>query len=261
MQALNWGTWTLSCSMWDLVSRPAINPGPLHTLRTQRLSPWTTREVPAPFAVWVMMADGWSSLYVSWLALPSRVGNCSNLPFGIQGKGHRKGFVPWSPATESGFISLWQADYSKNQFATLKYTAQWFFSALRILYNHHPYQIPEHFHALRKKSITSTPCSLPPLSPWQPLSIFPDLPDLFISNRKLHPMKLLVMVRLFTPWKWIKCRVFFSRELVVKRLPVHPSSWDRRREELKFSDQEHCPSGAVWGTYEGVLCCHSYFRQ
>ena len=55
MQALSWGMWTLSCSMWDLVSRPVINPGPLHTLRTQCLSPGTTREVPALFLDWLSL--------------------------------------------------------------------------------------------------------------------------------------------------------------------------------------------------------------
>ena len=39
------GTWTLSCGMWDLVPWPGIEPGS-PTLGAQRLSHWTTREVP-----------------------------------------------------------------------------------------------------------------------------------------------------------------------------------------------------------------------
>ena len=37
---------TLSCSMWDLVPRPGIKPGP-PALGARSLSHWTTREVPA----------------------------------------------------------------------------------------------------------------------------------------------------------------------------------------------------------------------
>ena len=36
---------TLSCSMWDLVPSPGIEPRPL-SLGAQNLSRWTTREVP-----------------------------------------------------------------------------------------------------------------------------------------------------------------------------------------------------------------------
>ena len=187
MQALSWGMWTLGCSMWDLVSRPAIKPRPLAYTESRVLATGPLGKcrhccflTGPPFPCWQLFEPAlWNS---------------------------RKGtqaFVPRSPATGSGFISIWQADYSKSQFATVKYTTRWFFSALRIWYNHHPYQIPEHFHALKKKPITITPYPLPPLSPWQPLSVFPDLPVLFVLYRKSYPMKLLVMVRLCTPWKLI----------------------------------------------------------
>ena len=37
--------WTLSCSVWDLVPRAGIEPGP-PALGAWSLSYWTTREVP-----------------------------------------------------------------------------------------------------------------------------------------------------------------------------------------------------------------------
>ena len=43
----SWGIWTLSCSMWDLVPRPGIEPRP-SVLGAQSLSLWTTRKAP-PF--------------------------------------------------------------------------------------------------------------------------------------------------------------------------------------------------------------------
>ena len=39
--------WTLSCSMWELVSWPGIKPGAT-ALGAQSLSHWTAREVPHP---------------------------------------------------------------------------------------------------------------------------------------------------------------------------------------------------------------------
>ena len=38
----------LSCSMWDLVPQPGMEPGP-PALGAQSLSLWTTREVPERF--------------------------------------------------------------------------------------------------------------------------------------------------------------------------------------------------------------------
>ena len=38
---------SLSCSMWDLVPWPGIEPGP-PALGTQSLSPWATRDIPLP---------------------------------------------------------------------------------------------------------------------------------------------------------------------------------------------------------------------
>ena len=42
---LNSGMWTLSCSMWDQVSWPGMEPGP-PAFGVQSLSPWTIGEVP-----------------------------------------------------------------------------------------------------------------------------------------------------------------------------------------------------------------------
>ena len=42
---LRYGIWTLSCSIWDLVSWSRMEPGP-PPLGVQSLSHWTTREVP-----------------------------------------------------------------------------------------------------------------------------------------------------------------------------------------------------------------------
>ena len=39
----SWGMWTLSCSMWDLVPWPGIEPG-TPALGAQSLSHWTTKE-------------------------------------------------------------------------------------------------------------------------------------------------------------------------------------------------------------------------
>ena len=39
----SWGMWTLSCSMWDLIPWPGIEPG-TPALGTQSLSHWTTKE-------------------------------------------------------------------------------------------------------------------------------------------------------------------------------------------------------------------------
>ena len=41
------GMRTLSCSMWDLIPRPEIEPRPL-ALGTQSLNCWPPREVPLP---------------------------------------------------------------------------------------------------------------------------------------------------------------------------------------------------------------------
>ena len=41
---LSYGIQTLSCGMWDLLSRPGIKPGPL-AMGAPSLSHWTTREV------------------------------------------------------------------------------------------------------------------------------------------------------------------------------------------------------------------------
>ena len=41
------GMQTLGCSMWDLVPRPRLKPGP-SALGAQNLNHWTTREVPRP---------------------------------------------------------------------------------------------------------------------------------------------------------------------------------------------------------------------
>ena len=45
------GMWTLSCSIWDLVFPPGIEPGP-PVLGVQSLSPWTAREVPSSILAW-----------------------------------------------------------------------------------------------------------------------------------------------------------------------------------------------------------------
>ena len=43
-EVFNWSTWTLSCSMWDVVPWPGIEPRP-PALGVQSLSRWTTRKV------------------------------------------------------------------------------------------------------------------------------------------------------------------------------------------------------------------------
>ena len=45
--AVAYGLFDLHCSMWDLVPRQGIKPGP-PTLRVQYLNHWTTREDPFP---------------------------------------------------------------------------------------------------------------------------------------------------------------------------------------------------------------------
>ena len=44
MRTLSCSTWSLNCSVWDLVPWPGIEPGP-PALGAWSLSPWTTREV------------------------------------------------------------------------------------------------------------------------------------------------------------------------------------------------------------------------
>ena len=60
--------WTLSCSMWDLVPWPGIEPR-LPTLRVQSLSHWTTREVPVQLILRIYMQDFWEYIPVKFLLL------------------------------------------------------------------------------------------------------------------------------------------------------------------------------------------------
>ena len=60
--------WTLSCSIWDLVPWPGIEPR-LPTLGVQSLSHWTTREVPVQLILRIYMQDFWEYIPVKFLLL------------------------------------------------------------------------------------------------------------------------------------------------------------------------------------------------
>ena len=53
--------WTLSCSMWELVSWPGIKPGATG-LGTQSLSHWTAREVPHHIFLFPMISSHLQSI-------------------------------------------------------------------------------------------------------------------------------------------------------------------------------------------------------
>ena len=50
-KTFSFGTWPLSCGMWDQVPWRGIQPGP-PALGARRASHWTTREVPQGLRVW-----------------------------------------------------------------------------------------------------------------------------------------------------------------------------------------------------------------
>ena len=77
------GMQTLSCGMWNLVPWPGMEPGP-PTLRTWRLSHWTTRGVPR-MEIWSGQEVQWPLLYanepilvclLTWIERTDRAGWC-----------------------------------------------------------------------------------------------------------------------------------------------------------------------------------------